>query len=100
MTEQRTKDTLSSTPRTDAEAYPATSYGVLHVVSAGFARQLERELNEALKDAARYRWLKEQRRWLYNKPPTPGISIRWENYIAGDANWLDDAIDGAIEKQS
>lgn len=47
-------------------------------------------------DAERYRWLRDQRRWLYNLPPTPGISVRWENYIAGPSDWLDSAIDAQL----
>lgn len=48
-----------STPRTDAEESRADEYYEgSRVVTADFARQLERELSEALKDAARYRWLR------------------------------------------
>jgi hypothetical protein len=52
------KDTLS-TPRTDAEESRADEYYEgTRVVTADFARQLERELSEAFKDAERYRWLR------------------------------------------
>jgi hypothetical protein len=37
------------TPRTDAEAYFATNYGKPEIVSARFARQLERELRDERK---------------------------------------------------
>lgn len=56
---------------------------------------LEQRVEADSKDAERYRWLKEQRRWYYNLPPTPGISLTWENFIAGPAYWLDAAIDAA-----
>jgi hypothetical protein len=55
----------------------------------------ERERAELEPDAERYRWLRDQRRWLFNLPPTPGISLRWENYIAGGSEWIDKAIDEA-----
>lgn len=55
----------------------------------------EKEIASLEPDALRYRWLRDQRRWLFNLPPTPGISLRWENYIAGGAQWIDKAIDEA-----
>jgi hypothetical protein len=57
MTEERTPyGDQSDTPRTDAQA---DRYGpqvpMSNIVTADFARQLERELAEARKDAERYR---------------------------------------------
>lgn len=44
---------MSDTPRTDLKAEPTTSFrGISEVVSADFARQLERELNEWRKAAS------------------------------------------------
>ena len=48
---------MSDTPRTDVEA---EENGLNRVVSADFARQLERELAEARRDAERYRWLRDE----------------------------------------
>lgn len=53
MTTQETKDALSSTPRTDAVAFMITNERARReAVFADFARQLERELNEALDKAS------------------------------------------------
>ena len=54
---------MSDTPRTDeeveiAKGYPATSHGLW--ISAEFARQLERELNEALSEL---KWCEQSRDW-------------------------------------
>jgi hypothetical protein len=61
---------MSETPRTDAEAF-ARKAGTTHkqyqdgeYVRAGFARQLERELAAAQKDAERYRWLRDKHKRL------------------------------------
>jgi len=57
---------MSTTPRTDAaKALAAIPFEAQEcvlmdeVVPASFARQLERELQEARMDAARYRWLRD-----------------------------------------
>jgi hypothetical protein len=61
MTEPRTPYRKhSDTPRTDQELWVAhDGYSSVGVVEADFARQLERELAEARKDAERYRWLRD-----------------------------------------
>jgi hypothetical protein len=47
---------MNNTPETDARAWSDHSEGILHeVVEASFARKLERERNEALEKAERYR---------------------------------------------
>lgn len=54
----------SKTPLTDSLMRRADSMAPNSVaVSAPFARGLESELNAALKDAERYRWLCAQREW-------------------------------------
>ena len=54
---------------------------------------VEAERDRYKADAERYQWLIDQRRWYYNKTPTPGISLKWENLIQGNSNWIGDAID-------
>ena len=50
---------MSDTPKTDSAAFsPRTGNQWEELVDADFARQLERELAEARRDAARYRWMK------------------------------------------
>jgi hypothetical protein len=89
---------MSDTPKTDAAVKNVEDDGVLlDVVLADFAREQERTIAQLQRDAERYRWLMQQHRWLYNKPPTPGISVRYENHIEGEADWIGEAIDAAIQ---
>lgn len=94
--EQPTKD-QSDTPRTNAADSAWEVHGK-QWVTAEFARQLERELIEATKDAERYRWLRGQRRWYAAFPPVPGIAFKFENFIADNGETLDAAIDAAMVK--
>ena len=48
---------MSDTPRTDKEAESAMYFEAELVVGRDFARELERELNEALKDKERLDWM-------------------------------------------
>ncbi len=54
MTDERAQDT----PEVDAEEFQREG-SAQWLVKASFARKLERERNEAMKDAARYRWAME-----------------------------------------
>ena len=65
---------MSDTPRTDAEfkreghIYIHTGIGAMEYVSLAFARQLERELAEARKDAEKWQRIKEDEQfsvWRY-----------------------------------
>lgn len=51
---------MSETPRTDAEAWDCELYVSGKIVFADFARQLERELNEATKDRDQWKALAEE----------------------------------------
>jgi hypothetical protein len=111
MSEQLPKDTLSSTPRTDAVASDGWS-GDAVAVPVVVARQIERELIEArralrreenarliaVKDADRYRWLRHG----------DNDELVLRHYIRGSIETtylprneaLDAAIDAAMGKQS
>ena len=75
---------MSNTPRTDVAQHNMGSIVEPHyVVDADFARQLERELVGARKDAERYRWLRKG-----------GI----DHLLHGRLQELDDNIDAAMKE--
>ena len=79
---------MSDTPRTDAESCWLFE-GLSEVVTADFARGLERELDEDRRDAERYRWLKEN-----------ASDIRWEgcHVVRATMHCLDVSIDAAMKE--
>jgi hypothetical protein len=93
-----TGDAAGETPRTDAAEFDwsiiqGREYKTKRVVSAGFARQLEREssslkaqLEGFRKDAERYRFIRD-----YATPSSPG---GWAHYV-GD--WAEVGMDAAID---
>lgn len=100
MTEERQK---SDTPRTDEAAYAViefdrngAAYVAHHAVTRDFARQIERELEAARKDALRYRWLRDGCAdspisvWACFKNGRLEISGHQRAWLAGQE--LDDAI--------
>jgi len=77
---------MSDTPRTD-EINGRIQYNThCYVEMANFARQLERELQEARKDAERYRWLRDvgNDTWI-PLGKRPGVSFTHETDAAIDA---------------
>jgi len=87
---------MSDTPRTDAER--TDDYYCSGYVPEEFARQLERELAEAKKDAERYRWLRDNsynvQIGVYELVNRDGRQQR--AWLAG--NELDDVIDAATKE--
>jgi hypothetical protein len=110
-----TGDAAGETPRTDAAEFDwsiiqGREYKTKRVVSAGFARQLEREssslkaqLEGFRKDAERYRWLRNSHNQGANSPQGEGVMVvtdrpsKEPRYI-GPLAWqlLDRAIDSAL----
>ena len=80
---------MSDTPRTDAESCWLFD-GLSEVVTADFARGLERELAEAKRDAERYRYWRDRHGWTgyFDYGPT--------NSEAPDD--IDAAIDASIKE--
>jgi len=95
---------MSDTPRTDAAVVSAEyirremDYYEHKFILADHARQLERELTAALKDAERYRWLREEEDTIY---PYAQVlvrrGVRFSNVLDGEG--LDAAIDAAMTKE-
>jgi hypothetical protein len=84
---------MSDTPRTDQEKW---NEGFAELVTANFARQLERELAEAKKDAERYRWI----RLAHQYDNDLGVRVsecRTRTMQYHHAEHLDSAIDKAME---
>ena len=83
---------MSETPRTDAEQDGSETIDE----AFNFARQLERELAEARKDAERYRWLRDNtcKSSLYEHCGIEGYDT--EVMISGEV--LDAAIDAAMKE--
>jgi hypothetical protein len=74
------------TPRTDAEEYPEGEGQSFQVVSADFARTLERELNA---ERARLDWLRDNVEEIYSKDQHGIVYLSGEN--------IRDAIDAAMK---
>ena len=91
---------MSDTPRTDAAVVSAEyirremDYYEHKFILADHARQLELELTAALKDAERYRWLRENVNWSSNLKERMYYLKTVKNYTS-----LDDAIDSEITKE-
>ena len=93
---------MSDTPRTDEQIRNQVIQSVqvtnaspsVEIVNASFVRELERELTAALKDAERYRWLRENVNWSSNLKERMYYLKTVKNYTS-----LDDAIDSEITKE-
>jgi hypothetical protein len=95
----RAKDTELARLRAEVERLKLSNVRLIEGLPQDAVKELRTTIARLEADARRYQWLRDQRRWLHNMPPGPGITARWENYIdsgvAGNS-LLDAAIDAAM----
>lgn len=73
---------MNDTPRTDAEVRAVLSNGFgPHIVDADFARALERDLNEALRDRDRRSISEHKSGIIIPSGPPPGVVEALRNFV-------------------